>query len=69
VKRGLILVLVLFPLLAAQLERGTAAKQPAATPVVSPVTAAGADVPMYRANPARTGVMPGPGPEGEPIEL
>src|SRR5688500_6223067 len=38
-----------------------------ASPVASPTTAAG-DVPMYRGNPARTGQMPGPGPEGTPVE-
>src|SRR5215211_4467775 len=43
----------------------TTAQQEAA----NPIAAAGADVPMYRANPARTGVMPGPGPEGRPVEL
>ncbi len=40
-----------------------------ATPTVesSPVTST--DVPMYRGNPERTGVMPGPGIEGDPVEL
>lgn len=27
------------------------------------------DVPMYRGNPTRDGVMPGPGPAGDPVEL
>ncbi len=36
---------------------------PAAT--ASPIP----DVPMYRGNPTRDGVMPGPGPAGDPVEL
>jgi outer membrane protein assembly factor BamB len=28
-----------------------------------------ADIPMYKGNPARTGEMPGPGPNGQPVEL
>ncbi|MEJ7900843.1 MAG: PQQ-binding-like beta-propeller repeat protein, partial [Thermomicrobiales bacterium] len=35
----------------------------------TPTTEASPDVPMYRGNPARTGQMPGPGPEGTPVEL
>ncbi len=39
-----------------------------APPVVTQ-TEATSDVPMYRGNPERTGVMPGPGIEGEPVQL
>jgi outer membrane protein assembly factor BamB len=39
-------------------------------PVVStPSPDTSPDVPMYRANPERTGVMPGPGIDGDPVEL
>ena len=38
-----------------------------ATP--SPEEGLAADWPMYRGNPARTGAMAGPGPQGQPIEL
>ena len=38
-----------------------------ATP--SPDGGLAADWPMYRGNPARTGVMAGPGPMGQPVEL
>jgi outer membrane protein assembly factor BamB len=41
------------------------ANNPPATPEATPAS----DVPMYRGNAARTGVMPGPGPAGQPIEL
>ena len=37
--------------------------------VATPSPDASPDVPMYRANPERTGVMPGPGIDGEPVEL
>lgn len=42
---------------------GDATPTAESTPVHSP------DVPMYRGNPERTGVMPGPGIEGDPVEL
>jgi len=38
-----------------------------ATPTTEGMPAA--DWPMYRGNPARTGVMPGPGPDGQPVEV
>lgn len=38
-----------------------------ATPTADATPAA--DWPMYRGNPARTGVTPGPGPDGEPVEV
>jgi outer membrane protein assembly factor BamB len=41
------------------------AQDPAATP--APVVPA--DVPTFRANPARTSEQPGPGPAGQPVEL
>ncbi|MDQ3654277.1 MAG: PQQ-binding-like beta-propeller repeat protein, partial [Chloroflexota bacterium] len=34
----------------------------------TPTVEATPDVPMYRGNPERTGQMPGPGPEGMPVE-
>ena len=37
--------------------------------VATPSPDASGDVPMYRADPERTGVMPGPGIEGQPVEL
>jgi hypothetical protein len=45
--------------------------QPAVVPpgTATPEATPNADVPMYRGNPERTGVMPGPGPEGPPVEL
>lgn len=40
----------------------------AQTPIPSPtVTTSIGDVPMFRGDPARTGTMPGPGPEGSPV--
>ena len=44
---------------------------PAPTNVfASPTAWAASDgVPMYRGNPARTGVLPGPGPVGDPVLL
>lgn len=38
-------------------------------PSVATPTEASLDVPMYRGNPERTGVMPGPGIDGEPVQL
>jgi outer membrane protein assembly factor BamB len=35
----------------------------------TPTVEASPDVPMYRGNPERTGQMPGPGPDGTPVEL
>ena len=43
------------------------AQESMATPLATAVTAG--DVPMYRGDAARTGVMPGPGPAGQPVEL
>lgn len=40
-----------------------------APPLATPATEASPDVPMYRGNPERTGVFPGPGIEGDPVEL
>ncbi len=37
--------------------------------VATPTAEASPSVPMYRGNPERNGVMPGPGPEGQPVEL
>lgn len=39
------------------------------TPPASPASAVGNGVPMYRADPAHTGVNPGPGPAGDPEVL
>ncbi|CAN5636215.1 hypothetical protein BH23CHL5_BH23CHL5_23700 [soil metagenome] len=44
-------------------------KQPAVIPAPAQESTPSQDVQMYRGNPARTGEMPGPGPEGEPVEL
>ena len=65
-RRPSVFVAVLFGLVAAGPWHGVAQESPG-TPDVSPA-ATGADVPMYRANPARSGEMPGPGPEGQPVE-
>src|SRR4051794_41224761 len=35
----------------------------------TPTSAATAEWPMFRGNPARTGAMPGTGPQGSPTEL
>jgi outer membrane protein assembly factor BamB/S1-C subfamily serine protease/plastocyanin len=43
----------------------TSPPQPNPTPASDEVTTASSDVSMYRANPQRTGEMPGPAPEGE----
>jgi len=43
--------------------------QVASPPTATPTVTAPTDVPMYKANPARTGVMPGPGLDGSPVEV
>ncbi|MGB3327834.1 MAG: PQQ-binding-like beta-propeller repeat protein [Thermomicrobiales bacterium] len=43
--------------------------QIATPPVATPTVQVSPDVPMYRGNPARTGVFPGPALVGSPVEL
>ncbi|MGC4190545.1 MAG: PQQ-binding-like beta-propeller repeat protein [Thermomicrobiales bacterium] len=44
-------------------------QQIATPPVATPTVQTSPDVPMYRGNPARTGVFPGPALVGSPVEL
>ena len=66
--RILITATLLVSLLATSWGALVAAQDLIASPVASPPSAA-ADWPMYRGNPARTGAVPGPGPDGQPAEL